>query len=169
MTWTWHKLHTLICTVNHGELYSWFKVSNTVSCQVVKWHNQKQLGINLCLVALQWRHNEHDGVSNHRRLHCFLNCWFRRWSKETSKLRVTGLCEGNSPLPREFPAQKTSNAVSVPIWWRHHRNTRANRRWWIWWADPRFAYMADIFNTLNPVRYDNNLTVKCSIESQYAQ
>ena len=26
--------------------------------------------------TLQWRHNERDGVSNHRRLHCFLNCWF---------------------------------------------------------------------------------------------
>ena len=41
-------------------------------------------------------------------------------SKKTSKLRVTGLCAGNSPATGEFPAQKASNAEHVPIWWRHH-------------------------------------------------
>ena len=45
---------------------------------------------------LQWRHNECDGVSYHRRLHCSLNPLFRRKSKKISKFRVTGLCEGNS-------------------------------------------------------------------------
>ena len=43
----------------------------------------------------------------------------RRRSKKTSKLRVTGLCEGNSPMTGEFPAQRTSNAGNVSIWWRH--------------------------------------------------
>ena len=34
-----------------------------------------------CLLPdLQWRHN--DGVSNHRRLHCLLSCWFRHRSEE---------------------------------------------------------------------------------------
>ena len=61
--------------------------------------------------ALQWRHNEHDSVSNHQRLHCLLNCRFRRRSKKTSKLSVTGLCAGNSPVTGEFPTQRTSNAV----------------------------------------------------------
>ena len=41
-------------------------------------------------------------------------------SKKTSKLRVTGLCVGNSPGTGEFPAQKASNAENVSIWWRHH-------------------------------------------------
>ena len=27
---------------------------------------------------------------------------------------------GNSPVTGEFPAQRASNAESVPIWWRHH-------------------------------------------------
>ena len=40
--------------------------------------------------------------------------------KKTSKLRVAGLCEGNSPLTGEFPAQMASNAENVSIWWRHH-------------------------------------------------
>ena len=39
---------------------------------------------------------------------------------KTSKLRVTGLCAGNSPVTYEFPAQMASNAENVSIWWRHH-------------------------------------------------
>ena len=38
-----------------------------------------------------------DGVSNHRCLDCLRNRLFRHRSKKTPKLRVTGLCEGNSP------------------------------------------------------------------------
>ena len=41
-------------------------------------------------------------------------------SKKTSKLRVTGLCAGNSPVTGEFLAQKASNAENVCIWWHHH-------------------------------------------------
>ena len=69
---------------------------------------------------IQWRHNKRDGVSNHRRLHCLLNCWFRSRSKKTSKLCVTGRCEGNSPVTGALPTQKASNAENVSIWWRHH-------------------------------------------------
>ena len=68
----------------------------------------------------QWRHNGRDGVSNHRRLDCLLNRLFRRRSKKTSKHRVTGLCEGNSRVTGEFPAQKASNAENISIWWRHY-------------------------------------------------
>ena len=46
--------------------------------------------------------------------------YWRRRSKKTSKLRVTGLCEGNSPMTGEFPTQTTSNAENVSIRWRHH-------------------------------------------------
>ena len=48
---------------------------------------------------LQWRHNDHDGASNHQPHGCLPNRLFRRRSKKTSKLRVTGLCVGNSPGP----------------------------------------------------------------------
>ena len=70
--------------------------------------------------ALQWRHNERDSVSNHQPRDCLLNRLFKAQIKETSKLRVTGLCEGNSQVTGEFPAQKASNAENVSIWWRHH-------------------------------------------------
>ena len=53
--------------------------------------------------SLQWRHNGRDGVSNHQCLGCLLNRLFRRRSKKTSKLRVTGLCDGNRPVTGEFP------------------------------------------------------------------
>ena len=57
-------------------------------------------------ISLQWRHHEHDGVSNHRRVHNLLNCWFRRRSKKTSKLRVIDLYGGDSPVTGDR--------------WRHH-------------------------------------------------
>ena len=41
-------------------------------------------------------------------------------SKKTSKLRVTGLCAGISPVAGEFPAQTASKVESVSIWGRHH-------------------------------------------------
>ena len=70
--------------------------------------------------ALQWRHNGGDSVSNHQPHDCLLNQLVWRRSKKTSKLRVTGLCVGNSPGTGEFPAQMASNAENVSIWWRHH-------------------------------------------------
>ena len=47
--------------------------------------------------------NDHDGVSNHQPPGCLLSRLFRRRSKKTSKLRVTGLCVGNSPGPVNSP------------------------------------------------------------------
>ena len=78
--------------------------------------------------SLQWRHNERVGVSNHQPPDWLLNCLFMA-SKKTSKLRVTGLCAGDSPVAGEFPAQIASNAENVSIWWRHHvTGTRSSNR-----------------------------------------
>ena len=41
-------------------------------------------------------------------------------STKTSKLRVTGLYAGNSPVTGEFPTHTASNMKNVSIWWRHH-------------------------------------------------
>ena len=43
------------------------------------------------------------------------NRLLRRTSKKTSKLRVTGLCAGNSPVTGEFSAQMASNAKMFPF------------------------------------------------------
>ena len=66
--------------------------------------------------SLQWCHNECNGVSNHQPHDCLLNLLFRHRSKNISKLRVTGLCEGNSSFKSEFPTQRASNAPSICIW-----------------------------------------------------
>ena len=71
-------------------------------------------------ITLRWRYNGRDSVSNHQPHDCLLNRLFRRRSKKTSKLRVTGLCAGKSPGTGEFPAQMASSAENVSIWWRRH-------------------------------------------------
>ena len=76
---------------------------------------------------LKWRHNERDGVSNPQPHDCLLSRIFGQRSKKTSKLRVTGLCEGNSPMTGEFPTQRTSDAENAYIWWRHHETANKAR------------------------------------------
>ena len=67
------------------------------------------------LTTLRWRHNEHDGVSNHQPHGCLLNRLFRRRSKKTSKLRVTGLCVGNSPGPVNSPHKRPVTRKMLPF------------------------------------------------------
>ena len=50
--------------------------------------------------SLQLRHNQRNGVSNHRRFDCVLNHLFRRMSNKTPKLHRIGLCEGNPPVTK---------------------------------------------------------------------
>ena len=56
------------------------------------------------VIMSRWR-------SNDRRLDCL---------QESSKLCVTGLCEGNSPVTGEFPAQRASNTENVSMLCCHH-------------------------------------------------
>ena len=72
--------------------------------------------------TLQWRHNDHDGVSNHQPHGCLLNRLFRRRSKKTSKLRVTGLCVGNPSGPVNSPHKgSVTREMSCCICFRKHR------------------------------------------------
>ena len=104
--------------------------------------------------TLQWSHNGRDGVSNHQPYNCLLNRLFRLRSKKTLKLRVTGLCEGNSPVTSEFPAQRASNAENVSIWLRHHNvdcfgNIFTNQ-----------SHLKSGFASLRLLRYPHNLRIK---------
>ena len=67
------------------------------------------------MVTLQWRHINHGGVWNHQPHGCLLNRLFRRRSKKTSKLRVTGLCVGNSPGPVNSPHKGPVTRKMVPF------------------------------------------------------
>ena len=107
----------LLCGCDSGENWSRNNAPHCVKiCYQLSIYSISQIGID----SLQWRNNGHDSVSNHQPHDCLLNRLFRRRSKKISKLRVTGLCAGNSPETGEFPAQMASNAENVSIWWRHH-------------------------------------------------
>ena len=67
--------------------------------------------------SLQWCHNECNGLSNYRHLDCLLNRLFRCRSEKTSKLRITGLCEGNPPVTGRFPSQRVSTKKNFSIGW----------------------------------------------------
>ena len=75
--------------------------------------------------ALQWRHNGRDTVPNHQPHDCVLNRLFRRRSKKTSKLRVTGLCARNSPGIGEFPAQILDDVIMECKHLMPRQNTRS--------------------------------------------
>ena len=65
--------------------------------------------------TLRWRHNDHTGVSNHQPHGCLLNRLFRRRSKKTWKLRVTGICVGNSPGPVNSPHKGPVTRKMLPF------------------------------------------------------
>ena len=78
-----------------------YAISNLVKTKLsCRWFETRQRSCEIIVIfTLLWRHNGHDSVSNHQPYDCLLNRLFRRRSKKTSKLRVTGLCAGNSPGP----------------------------------------------------------------------
>ena len=70
--------------------------------------------------SLQWRHNDHDGVSNHQPHGCLFNQVYsgtdrRKHQSSASRAFACGEFTGSG----EFPAQTASNAENVSIWWRH--------------------------------------------------
>ena len=67
------------------------------------------------LASLQWRHNERDCASNHRRLDRLLNvCSGADQRKHQSSASLAFVRGIHRP-----PSQRASNAENVSIWWRH--------------------------------------------------
>ena len=84
-----------------------------------------------------------------------LNRLFGRGSKKTAKLRVTGLCVGNSPVTGEFPAQRASNEENVFIRWRHHaiRLSELKCAHVIWFkSDPLVAFTSQAQRNVKAAR-----------------
>ena len=79
------------------EFYLWYENCRRLFQMYIQW---KCLNFDY---TLHWRHNDHNGVSNHQPHCCLLNCLYRRSSKKTSKLCATDLCMGNSPGPVNSP------------------------------------------------------------------
>ena len=110
--WYWRNVFSAFYLVCNAQYTQNHHLSNYVSSPLIDYSNITLaywcIGIlcflqcRICL-SLWWRHNDHDSVSNHQPHECLLNRLFRRRSKKTSKLRVTGLCVGNSPGPVNSP------------------------------------------------------------------
>ena len=56
----------------------------------------------ICNISWQWRHNGRDGVQNHQRLDCLLNCLFRHRSKKTLKHRAPVISPHKGPVTRKM-------------------------------------------------------------------
>ena len=74
-----------------------------------------------------------------------------------SKLRVTGLCAGNSPVPGEFPAQRPVTR-SLDIFFDLRLNKQVSKQSWGWWFEmlscPIWRHCnADLWRDVNP-NYD---------------
>ena len=119
---TWYEFRVIQFTLCHVYCIISLVVADSMAPIDLTGYLQPQF-------ALRWRQNGRDSVSNHQPHDCLLNRLFRRRSKKTSKLRVTGLCAGNSPGTDEFPAQMGSYAENVSIWWRHHGYWATDMRW----------------------------------------
>ena len=94
--WVQLHIHTIIPTLVQLRLDHKEGLMHTPQAQI----KQLERGSD---DSLLWRHNDHDSVSNHQPHGCLISRLFRHRSKKTSKLRVTGLCAGNSPGPVNFP------------------------------------------------------------------
>ena len=93
--WSFLRYHIMSYYVDHDKICRiWLRIwikKHTPYCS----RNDQPLDVYL---ASLWRHNGRDGVTNHQPYDCLLNHPFRCRSKKTLKLRVTGLCAGNSPV-----------------------------------------------------------------------
>ena len=126
------KNYVIYIFVHKGIPWCWFESNSLIMRSIESQYMSCQYRLSVCLVSLQWR----DSVQNHRPHGCLLNRIFCRRSKKTSKLRLTGLCAGNSPGAGEFPAQTTRNAENVSIWWRHHVAMK--------WTENRLTWQAGV-------------------------
>ena len=122
---TYHNIHKEIRVMT--QLYAYhlhfvtrkkciFLISLRFLLLVTNWFDPNPPGL---LQGPQFSHRQWNHP-NHEPHDCLLGRLFRRRKMKTSKLRVTGLCEGNSSVTGEFSAQRASSAENISVWWRHH-------------------------------------------------
>ena len=96
--------------------------------------------------SLLWRHNWHNGVSNHQPHDCLLSHLFKRRSKKTSKLRVTGLCVNS---PHKGLVTRKSFPFDDVIIWDDYRNHVIRIHWSYYCAmtDNKYFYVRFVVKT----------------------
>ena len=102
-----------------------YKSTAPLRCRTAHFSKNKILTIHYNDVIS----HECDGFSSYQRLDCLPSRLFRLRLKKTSKLRVTGLCEGNPPVTGRFPLQRASNVENTSVWWRHYETLLFSPEW----------------------------------------
>ena len=107
---------------------------------------------------LQWHHDECDGVLNHRRLDCFPNHLFRRRSKKTSKLRVTGFVRGihRSPVISPHKWKERGKCFHDVVMYTecilrsmvHVIYGHSSQYGGCWWPNPWWCHQMETFSAL---------------------
>ena len=95
------QVYSIYSECNHPT----FKEECHAYAAVIQQERKPKVSFVTTVSPLRWRHNGHDGVSNHQPHDCLLNRLFRDIWNKTSKPCATGLCAGNSPETGEFPTQ----------------------------------------------------------------
>ena len=132
----WTNIGLLLIGAQRTRFCELWITAQQFSYQKINLKTVHKMSASWVLLPLQWHHDGRDGVSNHQPHHFVLNGLFRRRSKEPSKLRITGLCAGNSPETGEFPAQVASNAEMFPFddvimsatW---NDDSKSSGKWWV--------------------------------------
>ena len=88
------------------ELYTVMIIHFYWKCRSVLWNDVFTHFLRNCDIVpntLQWRHNGHNGVSNHRRLDCLFSRLFRRRSKKHQSSASLGFVRGIYRRPVDSP------------------------------------------------------------------
>ena len=114
---------TTICVLCVSFIHLCFRMKSICELQYRSVFGEPILRYSCKKKSLKWRHNERDGVPNHQPHDCLLSHLFRRRSKKTTKLRVTGLCEGIHWWPVNSPDKGPVTQKMFPFddvimsWW----------------------------------------------------
>ena len=114
--------------------YNWLSIPNIELTFSAEWRIIVPQDWGCFTAPLHWRHNECDGVPSHQPHECLLKHLFRCRSKKTSKLRVAGLCEENSPEAGAFPAHRPVTR-SFDVFFDMRLNKRLSKQPWGWWFE----------------------------------
>ena len=120
---SWGESRDLYKLYPYAQVYTWeYRMethTNTFSASCnphpIDWHCWHYIGVIMSAMASQI-----TSVSIVYSTVCSGTDQRKQRSSPSTKLRITGLCEGNSPVTGETPVQWVSNAENVSIWLRHH-------------------------------------------------
>ena len=126
-------------------LYIYARQANRHKFQWISLVTMNAVSMISRIPSLQWRHNERDGVSSHRRLDCIPNRLFGCRSKKHQNSASVAFVRGIHRWPVYSPHKGQYNVENITIWWRHHDSngqrdlTRFHRTFWVMYIHMLYA------------------------------